>query len=727
MHTSMLEYNAWYVRLRTKARKMDNKDIGKVLDNPTTVANAADRTTANEALFSIIVESVGNDDLINTIFERYDDDGHEALKYIRSCWTSTTLDSTMEATYDEYQKLHQQALPPGTTSNALSTIFNTMSTKRHAIKDTARNIPDNVHSNNMIDLVRRINSEYRMEVRLAISDINAVVNDPPKVAGILEGVMAAMAMQAPAPPPAQQPHIGVNAMLAELGGALGITPDEILTLVARRGGRPTTRDAAKCDECGIKHGGACYAKLLAEGKPVPKFDSLSSDAQERLQARAKDIRDKGPYKSRPKVLIASGVESKGGTICAFDEVRLHVDSCAGAGYPYHYIADRNLFVTLDTSKEPVAIMGIAQSTVASRGEGTCAFTVNGAHFVLTNCLFVPDLGYNLLGTDALWMNSRTQPILHGDKCLCLNDGRRIPLAADNTFVVKPKGEGPTKVNAFATFVTRGSGPTHVELKPMPKKDKAMFDLWSARLNDPAPARLRVAPNVLDGLPDILRYANANNTATDARRLANAPAFPARARDGPVALRPGQITQIDLCKMPCTSILGNNYLCSALDNYTSDFEFYPIRVKSDAPAAVNQWFLDSKVMGVDIDEGGTLYSDNEVVLNSIAMDEMAATHNNTRGNSNEYEPWGNGASESTFRIGVAEMRKMHVRSGVPQEFWDFSAIQAARILGITRERIANAMASHRAPYALGGVIRLLRSVCGGARSSRANHYHGVMAN
>ena len=89
-----------------------------------------------------------------------------------------------------------------------------------------------------------------------------------------------------------------------------------------------------------------------------------------------------------------------------------------------------------------------------------------------------------------------------------------------TFVVKPKGEGPTKVNAFATFVTRGSGPTHVELKPMPKKDKAMFDLWSARLNDPAPARLRVAPNVLDGLPDILRYANANNTATDARRLAN---------------------------------------------------------------------------------------------------------------------------------------------------------------------------------------------------------------
>ena len=32
-----------------------------------------------------------------------------------------------------------------------------------------------------------------------------------------------------------------------------------------------------------------------------------------------------------------------------------------------------------------------------------------------------------------------------------------------------------------------------------------------------------------------------------------------------------------------------------------------------------------------------------------------------------------------------MRKLHVRSGVPQEFWDFSALAASDILGMTRNR------------------------------------------
>ena len=84
-------------------------------------------------------------------------------------------------------------------------------------------------------------------------------------------------------------------------------------------------------------------------------------------------------------------------------------------------------------------------------------------------------------------------------------------------------------------------------------------------------------------------------------------------------------------------------------------------------------------GISIDQGGTLYSDNEIVLNSAAMDDTAARHGQTRGNSNEYEPWQNAGVESTFRTAPAEMRKMHVRSGVPDEFWDFSAIQASELL------------------------------------------------
>ena len=165
-------------------------------------------------------------------------------------------------------------------------------------------------------------------------------------------------------------------------------------------------------------------------------------------------------------------------------------------------------------------------------------------------------------------------------------------------------------------VTRGKdGPLHIDIAPMAARQRADLDLWSARCNDPSAQRLRELHKVADGMPDVLRRANAVNTCGKGRASAGKRA--ADADEGAIATKPGQITQIDICTMPCQSLLGNN---SAYDNYSTDFVFTPMRNKSDSVAATNQYYLDMKADGVDVDAGGTSYSDNEAVLNSLDMDE-----------------------------------------------------------------------------------------------------------
>ena len=132
----------------------------------------------------------------------------------------------------------------------------------------------------------------------------------------------------------------------------------------------------------------------------------------------------------------------------------------------------------------------------------------------------------------------------------------------------------------------------------------------------------------------------------------------------------------------SSHLGDTTLASIYDNYSANFEFYPLGLKSDTPKAVDRYFRDAKLVGVDVDKGGILYRDNEIVLNSVAMAETEAEHDRVSGNSNVYEPWQNAGVESTYRYGPAEMRKLHARSGVPDVFWNFSAMTAAKVVCVS---------------------------------------------
>ena len=125
--------------------------------------------------------------------------------------------------------------------------------------------------------------------------------------------------------------------------------------------------------------------------------------------------------------------------------------------------------------------------------------------------------------------------------------------------------------------------------------------------------------------------------------------------------------------------------SAYDSYSTNFEVFPLKAKSQAPRSTDQYFRQAKTRGVDIDRGGVLYRDNEIVLNSAKMNEVAVAHNQTNKTSIEYEPTGNAGVESVFRILPHEMRKNAIRSGMPDEFWDYNAIDCAELLAATRCR------------------------------------------
>ena len=112
-----------------------------------------------------------------------------------------------------------------------------------------------------------------------------------------------------------------------------------------------------------------------------------------------------------------------------------------------------------------------------------------------NCLYTPTMGYNLLSTDALYTNTGTQTFLNGDKKIAFAGGGTLQMDFDNTIMASPL---PTDVevpkHVLATFVTRGKdGPTHIDINPLTGKDKLEFELWSARLNDPARDPGRSAP------------------------------------------------------------------------------------------------------------------------------------------------------------------------------------------------------------------------------------------
>ena len=112
---------------------------------------------------------------------------------------------------------------------------------------------------------------------------------------------------------------------------------------------------------------------------------------------------------------------------------------------------------------------------------------------------------------------------------------------------------------------------------------------------------------MDGAPPILSKATFNNTATDARMLANAKAMPA-----PAATRKGDyvghVTQIDGWDSGTTSLLGNKYLFACYDAFSTDFDVFPSKVKSSFPQLCDRYFRELKLDNEAARQPGGLWSE-----------------------------------------------------------------------------------------------------------------------
>eukprot|EP00974_Lingulodinium_polyedra_P049411 4748540-Lingulodinium_polyedra.AAC.1 len=91
-------------------------------------------------------------------------------------------------------------------------------------------------------------------------------------------------------------------------------------------------------------------------------------------------------------------------------------------------------------------------------------------------------------------------------------------------------------------------------------------------------------------------------------------------------------------------------------------------------------------GADV-KGGTVYSDNERVLNSSRVDRVLDEYHMHATNSCEYEPWQNPAERfmRTLQEPMRIMKERGAPEGQGDEYWEFFLAQAALIHELTTHK------------------------------------------
>ena len=81
---------------------------------------------------------------------------------------------------------------------------------------------------------------------------------------------------------------------------------------------------------------------------------------------------------------------------------VYIDSQGGTGFNYHFIRDKHLFDSIDTSYKTVHVGGVigeSESKAPSMGLGTCTLNIltdtGPVAMQLTNCLYVPGMDSNV--------------------------------------------------------------------------------------------------------------------------------------------------------------------------------------------------------------------------------------------------------------------------------------------------------------------------------------------
>jgi hypothetical protein len=706
-------WKAFYLKLRSKAKANVNKDVIKAFLDPTTVTDPDDLAAASAELYECIVQltcpnALAFFDLISN--PPYLDDGVAVLTYLMSIHTAGGNDDKLARTSAAYYELRNVRLDPGVMlTHARERIFGPMQKYHSDMTGTKYAVAAAQYVQQLEYIVSNISSEYKILVRMAMNELSAAQRDLPEVVtSTLEGVITTMESSVDS-------HARPGATASAVHDVSAIVAEVLKQVNVLQVKSSSTSRSGVCNLCGIGHWGAndttkCYAYLVAHGKRPDSWDTLSAQARANIEERAKKIRGKSTD-ANTHVAALEVVLPKNDIVLATSPGHptreyglLHIDSKAGAGTPYHFISDRVYFTRLDTddaNMPRVRIGGAVKGapTTLAQGVGTCAMIVTNTLGVqvtitLANCLYTPGLDFNLFNVSAAYAYRGVRTEFNGVNCIEFADGMRVPFTSDYTLFVRPTDAAridvaPMQATADAlestpeTF-TRARGPTHHQ-GALTEHEYRELRLWSARYNDPSAKRLRDLGNLADNAPEVLRKADDNVVMSDARLLANMPSLAHPARGAPIASRPGATIMVDGSTPPGTSLLGNAYEFIFMDGHTSYLMYVPTKSKDGVVAATEECLTRFGAHANVSLAHGVLYSDNEAVLNSRALDTVATKFSMSRLNSAEYTPQQNPVERGVGLI-KQERRKMHVRTGVPYaHFFEWSSWEAARLLNETRTR------------------------------------------
>ena len=684
-----------------KASAHSDKNVEKLVSGEP-VAEAGARIAAEKALFGLIINMIDNTDLVTVLATTYKGKGTEAIKYIKSCFEEGDQDDVESDAHDAYYTIYTKPLRGELTSDMTATEFSNLCNEMHmhraVLEGTDREVKDAAHAKNLVDMVKKIDTTYKQDVRHALGKLSeAARKDLPKVQHLLTNLVRAR-NKSGQDEDAPSGKLSTKALMAALQD-----PDNAAVIRRTLGvGGSSNQDKKPCAACGQFHGGPvnqCMALLRSQGKTPPKWSDMSAMQRERIDKRAEKISSKGWFNPDAKIALLKPVQAWAkktsvSNVEVVSDTRLYIDSQGGVGVHYHFIKERALFSSLDESAPSLKIGGVVEGDnihVSSKGLGVCKLMVLGTGGVQTplelqNCLYVPGLDSNIFNVWHAAQKHGVGCVLGVDPALTFPDGSVLPMLSDYTLRVAP-ATGVVIGQLSASVITRGqNGATHVDTKPLTSTEQVQFDLALQHLNDPAPGRAKTLHKVMDNVPPVLHKANYNNTATDARMLANAPSMPAPAATQARTTRVGELTQMDGWDAGCKSLLGNRYMLDCIDAHSTDISLYFAKQKSEFPLLVDRYFLELLQKNPDAYRaGGVLYSDNEAVLTSRDMQAVASKHLRTTRTAIEYRPTSNALAETGFRIIPNEMRKIFVRTGLPHDLFEFVAIEAERVLRWCRER------------------------------------------
>jgi hypothetical protein len=639
-----------YLMFRTKVRTLCRSGDAKT-DKAIDAFNATEKEAtpaferANTALYDVIVKITDDRcQLMTTYDTRFSDDGWSIMQYLASKHAVSANKNRKMNAAQEYKKLASAKYDKTMTGEEFSNVMDKMLTLQAQLKNTDREIPDKTFIQDIYDMAVNIDKDYDYKLKTMWTidyDYNDKdFQDKDKVMAVLEECIEFNKNEKKKVE--QEPEAPVT--------------QSMLAALARNAPQGRKEWLSPCDLCGVPHknGGqvdSCFAFVRSKGEEPDGWDKIDQKQKERIDSRANDIKNKGPWKDRDK---SRNTRNNGknqqdtlksllcllGTLPVGDmmpipsvqsaKVSILVDSqtIGQAGAPsYHIIKDKQLFSQLDETAKPVSVQQPGGDVVMSSGTGTCKFmTTSGSIMQMSPCVWVPSFLFNLMSVKAVRDKGAVR-ICFEQCAFITQDGHQIPFDPDTYSLSVIPLHGEAAMLAAANVISTGKdGKMKIDnskLTDRNPKQRKELKAWSARLGDPPASVLRRLHETIEGAPDVFRKANDNNTLSDAKLFATGRKLPTPAKDAPVATEPGQVTACDYWDAKMTSrITGDKGYFTFVDIHSGKFRVYCTKSKADAVKYTDEYFMDAARDNVDIKPGSVRYSDNERIFISIAMNDKS---------------------------------------------------------------------------------------------------------